>query len=454
MVNPRIIIAGVSSGVGKTLVASAVSYGMRKRGYTVQPFKVGPDYIDPGYLKLGARREARNLDSWLMGKERLVESFASAAVGADISVIEGVMGYYDGISGQTSRASTHETSHILGAPVVLVVDVSRAARSVAAVVMGFRKYRSNSRIAGVILNRVSSARHAKFCTDAIEQLHIPILGLIPRDESFALESRHLGLVPPVESLTKRKSAMRAISGASDHILIDELVRIAYSAQKLGVRPRRHKSKRVCAKVCVALDSSFNFYYRDNLDALEQNGARLKFFSPVSDSRLPVCDAIYLGGGFPEVRASPLSRNSAMRKAIKKHATQDRRVIYAECGGLMYLSRAIKSGKARHTMTGVIDAQTIMTKKMVLNYTRAAITQNCLVGSHPKRIHGHEFHYSRLSDVGSDTSFAYVLDRGVGIRNGSDGIIQDEVLASYGHLYFGSGDIAKNIVSNICKVARR
>ncbi len=449
----RIVIAGVASGVGKTLVASAVSYGMRRRGYAVQPFKVGPDYIDPGYLSLAAGREARNLDSWLMGRSQLVESFASSAAGADVSVIEGVMGYYDGMSGRTNRSSTHEVACILGAPVILVVDVRSAARSVAAVVAGFARYQPNARIAGVILNRVKSARHARFCTDAIEQLRIPVLGLIPHSESYALESRHLGLVPPVESAAKRKRAMAAIAAAADHIDIDSIVRISRTAPKLKVRPRPRKSGRVRARVCVALDSSFNFYYRDNLDALEQNGAELEFFSPVSDRRLPECDAIYLGGGFPEVRASPLSRNSAMRNAIKKHATIDRRAIYAECGGMMYLSRAIKSGNRRHAMAGVLDAQTEMKKKMVLNYTRATVAKNCLVARRTKKLHGHEFHYSHLTGVGPDTEFAYRLDDGVGIRDESDGILQDGVLASYGHLYFGSA-VADRIVDGICTAARR
>ena len=455
MIIQRVVIAGVTSGVGKTLVASAIAYGMQKRGYTVQPFKVGPDYIDPGYLSLAAKREARNLDSWIMGKDRLLESFVSSASEADMSVIEGVMGYYDGMSGTTNKASTYETACILGAPVILVVDASRTARSIAATVIGFTKYQKNARIIGVILNKIGSARHATFCTESIEQLGITVLGSIPRDDVFLLESRHLGLIPPSESPEKRKSVMRVIRTASDYINIDAIIRIAHKAPKLNATVKQSsKARRIKTRICVALDSSFNFYYRDNLDALERHGAKLEFFSPISDSHLPACEALYLGGGFPEVLGSMLAKNSKMKDSIVKYATKDRRAVYAECGGLMYLTRSIQTETSSHKMTGVIDAQTLMTKKMILNYTNAKFVSDSLIAPNAQRIHGHEFHYSCLTDVDSDTSFAYKLDAGVGISDGFDGIMQDNVLASYGHLYFDSADIAKTIVNNAHRIARR
>lgn len=450
--NRRVVIAGASSGVGKTLVASAISYALRTRGYKVQPFKVGPDYIDPGYLSHAAARPARNLDSWLMGKDGLVESYVRASTDADISVIEGVMGYYDGLSGKTNQASTYEVSRILDAPVILVVNSAKAARSVGALVAGFAKYQPLSRIAGVVLNHVGSKRHVQFCTDAIEQLHIPVIGAIPRNSSLELRSRHLGLVPVPDSATSSRAALRAIKAAVDYIDIDAVEKISRSrlVRKTPLRSSRSRKKRT--RICVALDSSFNFYYQDNLEALKSKGAELRFFSPTIDKKIPPCDALYLGGGFPEVRASLLAKNSAMRKAVLRHATKERLAVYAECGGLMYLLSSISQGAKKHAMAGVIDGDTVMTKKMVLNYTSAKVSKDCLVAGRSSLLRGHEFHYSRISNLGADTSFAYSLERGEGIRNKLDGIVQDEVLASYGHLYIDSKR-ADIMINGICKAAR-
>ncbi len=450
---PRVIIGGVSSGVGKTLVACAIVHGMRERGYSVQPFKVGPDYIDPGYLSIAAGREAKNLDTWLMGRRRVMETFADSS-SSDVSVIEGVMGHYDGTSGRTNRASTHEASQLLSAPVILVVDASRAARSIAATVKGFSSYQSPSNIVGVILNKVGSKRHTKFCVDSLEQSGMAVVGAIPRDASMALESRHLGLVPPVEASSRRTRALNAFREASGHIHIDAVLSVARSAKPLPIlRPEPARRKPAIATIGVALDSSFNFYYRDNLEALEREGARLEFFSPTSDAKLPGCDGLYIGGGFPEVLGSPLERNTGMRRAIKAHAEKERRAIYAECGGLMYLARSITVGKRRYAMAGVIDAQAKMGKKPTLNYTRGAITRRCLIAARPQCMRGHEFHYSSLEGLPEDTSLAYALEAGAGISGGRDGIVQDAVLASYGHLYFG--DVrARGLVEAVRAAARR
>jgi len=450
---PRVIIGGVSSGVGKTLVACAIVHGMRERGYSVQPFKVGPDYIDPGYLSIAAGREAKNLDTWLMGRRRVMETFADSS-SSDVSVIEGVMGHYDGTSGRTNRASTHEASQLLSAPVILVVDASRAARSIAATVKGFSSYQSPSNIVGVILNKVGSKRHTKFCVDSLEQSGMAVVGAIPRDASMALESRHLGLVPPVEASSRRTRALNAFREASGHIHIDAVLSVARSAKPLPIlRPEPARRQPAIATIGGALDPSFHFYYRDNLEALEREGARLEFFSPTSDAKLPGCDGLYIGGGFPEVLGSPLERNTGMRRAIKAHAEKERRAIYAECGGLMYLARSITVGKRRYAMAGVIDAQAKMGKKPTLNYTRGAITRRCLIAARPQCMRGHEFHYSSLEGLPEDTSLAYALEAGAGISGGRDGIVQDAVLASYGHLYFG--DVrARGLVEAVRAAARR
>lgn len=450
---PRVIVAGVSSGVGKTLVACAIIHGLRERGYSVQPFKVGPDYIDPGYLSIAAGRDARNLDTWIMGRRRALETFALSS-SSDISVIEGVMGHYDGASGKSNRASTYEASQLLDAPVVLVVDASRAARSIAATVKGFASYQSPSNIVGVILNRVGSRRHTKFCVDSLEQSGMAVIGAIPRDTSMALESRHLGLVPPVEDSQRKTRALEAFRVAAEHIHIDTVVSVASSARPLQIlRPAPPRKKPARATIGVALDSSFNFYYRDNLEALEREGARLEFFSPVSDAKLPKCDGLYIGGGFPEVLGSALERNAQMRHAIRSHAEKERRAIYAECGGLMYLARSITSGKRRYAMAGVIDAQVKMGKRPTLSYTRGEITRMCLLAPRPQSMRGHEFHYSSLEGLPDDTSMAYALEAGTGISGSRDGIVQDAVLASYGHLYFG--DVrARNLVDAVRSAARR
>jgi len=438
---PRLVVAGATSGVGKTSITSAIIYGIKKRGYSVQAFKVGPDYIDPSYLSTISGNDTRNLDVWLMGENELVQSFVKTSA-SDISIIEGVMGYYDGFGGKTNYASTHHVASLLKSPTILVLDASKAARSIAATSLGFAKFHHNSRIVGIILNKIGSKKHENMCKQALASLKVPILGSILK-KSESMESRHLGLIPVKEQKSLQNKIRKISREISDNLDIDKIVQICKNVPQLS-KAQSKKFKNPTATVAVALDSSFNFYYHDNLEALRREGAKLKFFSPVSDKKIPKCDLIYIGGGFPEVLGQSLERNTTMRKMIKKHA-EEGMPIYAECGGLMYLTKSISFGKKKYKMVGLFDAETQMTKKMTLNYTEGRITSNCLI-SGPAKFRAHEFHYSKISNLARDAKLVYDLKIGEGISGKKDALSEYNTLASYCHLYFDSAKYATKLVS--------
>jgi cobyrinic acid a,c-diamide synthase len=452
---PRVVIAGITSGVGKTTISGAVMDSLRKKGFTVQPFKVGPDFIDPSYHNLVTKRSSRNLDVWMMKESGVLECFNRACRDADLAVIEGVMGLFDGMSGKDNFASTAHVARILKAPVILVVDASKAGRSVAAIILGFLRFDKSVKIAGVILNNVASERHAGYVMEAMNsKIRIPIFGIVKRDKKSEMVERHLGLVPAKElDQNRRKHFVETARKTSEQIDIDRVLSV-FGKHPLDYVEKPRASRNPAVKIAVALDESFNFYYQDNLDALRMAGARLEFFSPVSDSRLPKnIDGIMLGGGFPEVLADSLEKNTEMIKSIRG-ATDDRMPIYAECGGLMYLSRSIsgyKGSKRKMKMVSVVDADTEMTGKLTLNYTEAACNAPLLGKTF---LRGHEFHYSELRDIASDTDFAYSLTKGKGITAGKDGIVFNESgLAAYTHLHFGGGDLAQNIVNTCIAYSR-
>ena len=438
---PRLVVAGATSGVGKTSVTSAIIYGIKKRGHNVQPFKVGPDYIDPSYLSSISKNNTKNLDVWLMGENELVQSFVKNST-SDISIIEGVMGYYDGFGGKTNYASTHHVASLLKAPTVLVLDASKAARSIAATALGFTKFHRNSRIVGIILNKIGSKKHERMCRQALTNLKVPILGSILKN-SESMESRHLGLIPIKEQKSLQNKISKVSREISDNLDIDKIIQICRSVPQLP-KAQPKKFKKPTLTVAVALDSSFNFYYHDNLEALRREGAKLKFFSPVSDKKIPACDLIYIGGGFPEVLGQSLERNTAMRKMIKKRA-EEGTAIYAECGGLMYLTKSIIFDKKKYKMVGLFDAETHMTKKMTLNYTEGRIRSNCLVSA-PAKFRAHEFHYSKIRNLPRDAKLVYDLKIGEGIDNKKDALSEYNTLASYCHLYFDSAKYASNLLN--------
>jgi len=439
---PRLVVAGITSGVGKTSITSAIIYGIRKRGYSIQPFKVGPDYIDPSYLSAISGKDAKNLDVWLMGESELLHSFVKNST-SDISVIEGVMGYYDGFGGKTNFASTHHVASLLKAPTILVLDASKAARSIAATALGFAKFHRNSRIVGIILNKIGSKKHENMCKQALANLKIPILGSIVKN-SESMESRHLGLIPVKEQKSLQNKIRKVSREISDGLDIDKIIQICKNVPQLP-KARPKKFKKPTSTVAIALDSSFNFYYHDNLEALRREGAKLKFFSPVSDKKIPACDLIYIGGGFPEVLGQSLERNTTMRRLIKKRA-EEGTTIYAECGGLMYLTKSISFGNKKYKMVGLFDAETHMTKKMTLNYTEGRIRSNCIVSA-PAKFRAHEFHYSKIRNLPRDAKLVYDLKIGEGISGKKDALSEYNTLASYCHLYFDSAKYATTLVQN-------
>ena len=446
---PRIVLAGASSGVGKTSITCSIIYALQKQGYSVQPFKVGPDYIDPNYLSSISKNDAFNLDVWLMGKNHLLSSFISNSK-SNVSVIEGVMGFYDGFKGNSNYASTHHVASITKSPVLLILDASKTARSIAATALGFQKFHKNSRITGVILNKIGSKKHENLCRQALQKTKLPIVGVIPKDPVLSLESRHLGLFSTLDNKTLYTKIQKISKTISKNLDIDEIIKILKNTsdlQKIS-KPAHKKPK---TTIAVALDTSFNFYYQDNFEALRREGASLKFFSPVNDKKIPICDGLYLGGGFPEILGSKLAKNQTMKKLIKNLA-EDNIPIYAECGGLMYLTKSISSDHKKYKMVGIFDAETSMTKKMKLNYTKGKINHS-IISEKPHSIQGHEFHYSKLDSVSSDSKFAYELEIGDGIKNHKDGLIQYNSLASYGHLYFDSFSYGENFVKNCIKYSR-
>ena len=258
---PRLVVAGITSGVGKTSITSAIIYGIKKRGYSIQPFKVGPDYIDPSYLSAISGKDAKNLDVWLMGESELLHSFVKNST-SDISVIEGVMGYYDGFGGKTNYASTHHVASLLKSPTILILDASKTARSIAATALGFAKFHRNSRIVGIILNKIGSKKHESMCKQALASLKVPILGSILRN-SESLESRHLGLIPVKEQRSLQNKIRKVSREISDSLDIDKIIQICKNVSELP-KVQVKKIKKPIATVAVALDSSFNFYYHDNL----------------------------------------------------------------------------------------------------------------------------------------------------------------------------------------------
>jgi len=440
---PRLVITGSSSGVGKTSITSAIIYGLKKRGYTVQPFKVGPDYIDPSYLSSIANNETRNLDVWLMGKSELLKNFVNNST-SDVSIIEGVMGYYDGFDGKTNHASTHHVATLLKSPVILILDASKTSRSIAATALGFTKFHKNSRISGIILNKIGSKKHEILCRSALENLKIPIVGVVPKSTKNILESRHLGLIPVVEQNQLQKKIKQVSQQVADYLDFEELVKICKNVERIS-KAKSQKFKKPNISIAVALDNSFNFYYRDNIDALRREGAKIKFFSPTSDKKIPNCDSIYIGGGFPEILGRKLSQNFSMKKSIKQ-AAENGTPIYAECGGLMYLTKSIKHNNQKYKMVGLFDAETEMTTKMTLNYTQGRIISNCLISS-PRNFNAHEFHYSKITNISKDAKFLYDLKIGEGISSKKDALSEYNVLASYCHLYFDSAKFASNIIKN-------
>ncbi len=439
---PSLMIAGTHSGVGKTTITTAVMAALTKSGYKVQPFKVGPDYIDPSYHNIATGSISRNLDTWMLGEHTVQKLFLRSAVQSDIAVIEGVMGLFDGASGVSDSGSSAQVAKLLHCPVILVVDVKSMARSAAAVVLGFQKLDPLVRIAGVILNRIGSDRHLQLVREAIEtSCDIPVIGFIRKQADLALPSRHLGLVPTVEGgdLSARIGALADI--IAEGMNYDLLADIAKGAGDIQAQADLSFKSAGQAKVRVAIarDEAFSFYYQDGLAVLESYDVELVPFSPLHDHRLPEdIHGIYIGGGFPEVFAAQLAKNRSILDEIGKYSRENM-PVYAECGGLMYLTEAVRDFKGQeYPMAGIVPAKCLMEQKLVgMGYVTAENLTDNLLGPQGFTYRGHEFHYSRLVPTGSDFSYAVKLIRNKTGESVLDGYARDNILATYVHLHFAT-----------------
>jgi cobyrinic acid a,c-diamide synthase len=442
-----VVIAGATSGVGKTTIATGLMGALVRHGLRVQPFKAGPDYIDPTYHTKVTGTPCRNLDTWMLGGGTIVELFHRAIRGQDIAVVEGVMGLYDGRSATGDEGSTAELAKLLNAPVLLVLDSRKGARSLAAMAGGYRDFDPALRLEGVILNGIGSDRHCELCREAIEHYTgLPVVGYLPRREDLTLPERHLGLVPTVEGKVSREILNRIIAQCQATFDLPAILKIAEGFKAPvptnSVFPLSPVKPSV--GIAVARDEAFSFYYQDSLDLLEARGAELVPFSPLQDTALPPgVSGIYIGGGFPELYAPELAANAAMREAVR-NAARDGMPVYAECGGLMYLGESTGDFEQKsYDMAGVLPvASRIHSPKLSLGYrTVKALRDNPLLPT-GETVRGHEFHWSVLAS-GEEKANAYAIVDGGDRR---EGFQQGNVLASYVHLHFaGRPDMASRFI---------
>lgn len=435
---PLIVVAGTGSGVGKTSLALGLVASLRRRGLRVQTFKVGPDYLDPTYLARASGRPCYNLDGWMTGRD-YVEALAARAVrDADAAVVEGVMGLYDGAAMTDSGGSTAEIARWLDAPVLLLVNAHGAARSVAAVVHGFVTFRDAPRIAGVVANHAGSERHGAGLRQALSGAGLPpLVGAIPRNGWPSLPSRHLGLTTADDRVLTDAMLSELADACERHLDLDAILSVKWSPRAVVSPPPKTAS---VARVGVAMDEAFHFYYRDNLDLLEQAGVVPVPFSPLRDAALPAgLDALWLGGGYPEEHAAALSGNEAMLRSIREFA-RGGHAIYAECGGLMYLAESVSDREGETwPMAGILPAKVRMLPRLKrLGYAEVTLREACLWGPAPARLRGHEFHYSEMEANAAPEGWRCAYD--VAYRDGPprpEGFWNGRVLASYVHLHLGS-----------------
>lgn len=429
----RLVIAAPASGAGKTTVATGLMAALTRRGLAVSPHKVGPDYIDPGYHALATGRPGRNLDPWLVGEDLVAPLFLHGAAGADLAVVEGVMGLYDGAAA-SEFASTAHVARLLDAPVVLVVDAAKQSRSVAALVHGFASYDTRLRFGGVILNRIGSARHEDICREALAESGVPVLGAIHRSDAVATPSRHLGLVPAAERRTQAVRAMDAVAAlVAASCDLEELVRLARTAPPPPAVPwSPGPAAPVTARVAVAGGQAFTFGYTEQAELLAAAGAEVVTFDPLADESLPEgTRGVVVGGGFPEVYAAELSANEPLRKEVAAFGGP----ISAECAGLLYLARHLDG----RPMCGILDADARMTGALTLGYRDAVAVRDSVLTRNGERYRGHEFHRTAVEPVPDRPLFRW--------RGGADGFADDRVVASYLHLHWaGSPQLATRFVA--------
>ncbi len=493
----RLLISAAHKSSGKTTISLGICAALQARGMRVQPFKKGPDYIDPMWLGQAAGRPCHNLDFFLMGHDEIIATIAARAGGADIAIIEGNKGLYDGLDldGSNSNAAL---AHLTGTPVVLVIDARGMTRGIAPLLLGYQRFDANIRIAGVILNRLGGSRHESKLRAVIEHYtDVPVVGAVHNNEALEIVERHLGLMPSNEDTAARTRIESIASVVVAQVDMDRLLGIAASAPTLGVteaagsftpsisggesgeavqarsslppspsrgvwggtvqedvvhvqrpltpslsRRERGSDTESTVRLAIARDAAFGFYYPGDLEALRDAGAEITFFDSLQDARLPPCDALFIGGGFPEANMAQLEANAGLRNDIRTHI-QEGLPAYVECGGLMYLTRSITWKGRRCEMAGVLPADTVMEDRpQGRGYVRLRETGQgpWIHTSAPAgEVLAHEFHYSRIENLPADTTFAYEVLRGFGADGKHDGIVYRNLLASYTHLR----DLASN-----------
>jgi cobyrinic acid a,c-diamide synthase len=436
---PRLAISATRGGLGKTTVALGITAAWRKQGRRVAVFKKGPDFIDAGWLGAAAGRACYNLDLFMMEHESILRSFGKNSAGADVAVIEGNRGLFDGVD-EAGTYSTARLATLLKTPVVLIVDCTKASSTVAAVVLGCRNYDPEVVIGGIILNNVSPGRHETVIRKAIEQSSgLPVVGAVPRQRKGEFPERHMGLTPFHEHPEVEQAIAAAAAIAEQYLDLESLWKIACDAPALDapdpvVSTTRQEEDAGYPVIGVIRDTAFQFYYPDNLEALEERGARLKVINALKDRALPDIDALYIGGGFPETQAAELAGNESFRRSIREAAEQGL-PIYAECGGLIYLGRSLKVKETSYPMASVFPVDFVLEQRpQAHGYTVLRVEQASPFLDKGAGIRGHEFHYSRASTLDNLPPMGYHMTRGGGINGTADGLVYKNVLACYTHLH--------------------
>jgi cobyrinic acid a,c-diamide synthase len=440
---PRLLVAGTRSGVGKTLLTAGLIGALRRRGLVVQPFKCGPDYIDPGYHARAAGRPCRNLDSWMLTDDQLRDGFVRACAGADIAVIEGVMGLFDGAGFDTAQGSAAQIAALLGAPVLLVIDISGSARSAAAVTLGFARFDPALPVAAVALNFAGSQRHALGCAGAIgAATGLPVAGWLPRDAGLRVPERHLGLLTADEGTGVDAVLAAAANAVAAGFDIDAVLSLAAQVPDLPAPQALAPAVPGGAGpvLAVARDAAFCFHYPDNFELLAAAGARIVFFSPVAGERLPAgAGGVWLGGGYPELHARALAANAGLWDDLRELHARGAPIL-AECGGFMVLTEAlVDTGGVRHRMAGLVPGVARMTTRLAsLGYRHATALADILLADAGETLRGHEFHYSVWDRAGSPPPAPAWRLRGApeGSAETVAGHAERGLLASYLHIHLG------------------
>ncbi len=447
---PGLVVAGTASGTGKTSLAVGIMAALTRRGYRVAAFKAGPDFLDPKHHQAATGRISHNLDSWMLSEAAVRDLFARHAATADVAVVEGVMGLYDGFSGASDAGSTARLARILGLPVLLAVDARAMGRSAAALVKGFAAFDPDLEFLGVVFNQVGGEGHREILAQAMRSVpDMPVLGYLPRDPALALPSRHLGLCAPLEDADQAAVYAALADAVESRLDVTRLLEDLPPCKLPDPEPAPPEEPLV--RLGVARDAAFDFYYEENLRLLRAAGADIVPFSPLGDAALPPgLDGLYLGGGYPELFAATLSDNAAMRLAVREFCASGR-PVYAECGGFMYLMAALTDARGQtFPMAGVFPCAAVMGPRFAaLGYREAVTLAPSLLGPAGTTARGHEFHYSRLAapPCGPDIRTIYALSGRSGRLDAPEGYSLGNVLCSYVHLHFGSNpDLAPAFVA--------